>query len=164
MTNDQAPMTNMDIGMRPTDCFLSTARRSLVIGHWSLVILAGSLVIPACNQGPPMGKVHGKVTFKGQPVKEGTVTLLNLQQGGAYEATIGADGAYDIASPVAIGEYHVEIKPLMHMVDTDPGKSPPAPMEKPAPDIPKKYRQQGSTPLRANVKQGDNPINFEMTP
>ena len=37
-------------------------------------------------------------------------------------------------------------------------------MEKKAPDIPLKYRQQGKTPLRASVKAGKNEINFEMTP
>jgi hypothetical protein len=51
----------------------------------------------------------------------------------------------------------------MVMMDTDPGKSPPAPVEKKAPDIPTKYRQQGSTPLKASVQAGENTIDFEMT-
>ena len=111
--------------------------------------------------------VSGKVSFKGKPVKEGWVTLLNANNsnvGGAYEAQIGAEGAYAIASEVVVGDYLVEIKPLTQIVDTDPGKSPPAPVEKPAPDIPRKYRQQGMTPLKASVKAGKNEINFEMTP
>jgi hypothetical protein len=37
-------------------------------------------------------------------------------------------------------------------------------VEKPAPDIPPKYRQQGKTPLRATVKAGKNEINFDMKP
>lgn len=111
-----------------------------------------------------MGKVRGKVLFKGQPVKEGLVTLLNLTEGGAAEANLNPDGTYAIANPVAIGEYVVEIKPLTTIVDTDPGKSPPAPVEKKAPDIPRKYRMQGTTPLKASVKKGENEINFEMTP
>jgi hypothetical protein len=117
-----------------------------------------------CSTGPPVGKVRGKVSFKGQPVKEGTVTLLNPTEGGAYEASINSDGTYEVPGDVKTGDYVVEIKPLMVMVDTDPGKSPPAPMEKKAPDIPVKYRQQGSTPLKASVKAGQNDIPFEMTP
>jgi hypothetical protein len=117
-----------------------------------------------CSQGPAAGKVRGKVTFKGQPVKEGSVTLLNPTEGGAYEASIGADGTYAVSRGVAVGEYVVEIKPLVVIVDTDPGKSPPAPVEKAAKDIPKKYRMQGTTPLKASVKAGENEIDFEMTP
>ena len=117
-----------------------------------------------CSTGPPVGKVRGKVTFKGQPVKEGRVTFLNPKEGGAAEALIGADGDYALQGGALVGDYVVEITPLTHIVDTDPGKSPPAPVEKPAPDIPLKYRQQGKTPLKATVKPGKNGINFEMTP
>jgi hypothetical protein len=117
-----------------------------------------------CDNGPARGDVSGKVTFKGSPVKEGTVTLLNPTEGGAHEAQIQTDGSYAIQGGAVVGEYVVEIKPLVVIVDTDPGKSPPAPVEKPAPDIPRKYRMQGTTPLKATVKSGKNEINFEMTP
>jgi len=130
----------------------------------SSVILPVSLFVLSCSHGPPTGEVHGKVTFKGQPVKEGRVTFLNPKEGGAAEALIGKEGAYAVPGGVVLGEYVIEITPLVQIVDTDPGKSPPAPMEKPAPDIPLKYRQQGKTPLRATVKAGKNEINFDMTP
>jgi hypothetical protein len=115
-----------------------------------------------CSRGPATGEVSGKVTYKGSPVTEGSVTFLNPTEGGAAEAQIEKDGSYKVGG-VVVGEYLVEIKPLWHVVDTDPGKSPPAPMEKPAPNIPKKYRMQGTTPLKASVKQGPNEINFEMS-
>src|SRR5262249_34094558 len=108
--------------------------------------------------------VKGKVTFKGKPVEEGTVTFLNLTEGGAAEAQINKDGTYAFQGGVTPGDYHVVITPLMHIVDTDPGKSPPAPVERPAPDIPTKYRMQGTTPLRASVKPGPNEFPFDMTP
>jgi hypothetical protein len=122
--------------------------------------LVGTLYL-GCDSDPATGDVKGKVTYKGKPVTEGTVTFLNPNEGGAAEAAIGTDGSYS-ASRVVIGEYVVEIKPLMEIKDTDPGKSPPAPVEKNAPDIPKKYRQQGTTPLKAKVERGQNEINFEM--
>jgi hypothetical protein len=133
----------------------------------SVIVIAAALLCTgyvACSSGPAKGEVHGKVTFKGQPVKEGLVTFLNLKEGGAAEAQIGNDGSYAVHSGVVVGEYVVEIKPLVHIVDTDPGKSPPAPVEKPAPDIPAKYRMQGTTTLRAKVQAGKNEINFEMKP
>jgi len=129
-----------------------------------LAIAAPMLLSAGCQKGPPTGKVRGRVTFKGQPVKEGRVTFLNDKQGGAAEALIAGDGSYAVPNGVAVGEYVIEITPLVEMKDTDPGKSPPAPVEKPAPDIPKKYRMQGTTPLRASVKAGANEFNFEMTP
>jgi hypothetical protein len=139
------------------NCFSSRAAALEVGAVFSIALVLG------CSSGPPAGKVRGKVTFKGQPVKEGTVTLLNTTEGGAYEASISTDGSYEIPGSVNVGEYVVEIKPLSVMMDTDPGKSPPAPVEKKAPDIPVKYRQQGSTPLRASVKAGENTIDFDMT-
>ena len=91
-------------------------------------------------------------------------TFLNTSEGGAAEGQISSDGGYKLQGGANVGDYVVEIKPLMQLVDTDPGKSPPAPMEKPARDIPTKYRQQGITPLKASVKAGKNEINFDMTP
>ena len=118
----------------------------------------------ACSSGPETGQVRGKVTFKGKPVTEGTVTFLNPTEGGGAEAEIKSDGSYSVEGPVVVGNYMVEVKPLMHIVDTDPGRTPPAPMEKPAPDIPRKYRMQGTTPLTATVKTGPNELNFDMKP
>ena len=121
-------------------------------------------LVASCSNAPPSGKVHGKVTFKGQPVKEGTVTLLNPKEGGAYEAQIANGGAYAVLNPVLVGEYLVVVTPLTEIKDTDPGKSPPSPVEKSAPDIPRKYRMQGTTTLRAAVKAGDNEFNLDLTP
>jgi hypothetical protein len=120
-------------------------------------------VVAGCSKGPRTGEVYGKVTFKGQPVREGTVTFLNPTEGGAAEAQINTDGTYAVKN-VVVGEYLVVITPPIHIVDTDPGKSPPAPVEKPAPNIPQKYRQQGSTTLKAVVTQGKNEHNFDMKP
>jgi hypothetical protein len=132
----------------------------LVIGAWSLVLWFAD----GCSSGPVRGEVQGKVTFQGNPVKEGKVTFLSPQGLGDAEADINSDGSYAVRGGVVVGDYIVEVKPPVVMVDTDPGKSPPAPMEKKAPDIPRKYRMQGTTPLKASVKAGKNDINFEMTP
>ncbi|HUP81879.1 MAG TPA: carboxypeptidase-like regulatory domain-containing protein [Pirellula sp.] len=123
-----------------------------------------SVFIVGCFQsGPDVGEVSGKVTFKGQPVKEGTVTFLNPSEGGAGESPIDDNGSYAIPKLV-VGDYIVIVTPLMEMKDTDPGKSPPAPVEKSAPNIPVKYRQQGLTPLKSAVKKGKNEFQIEMNP
>lgn len=117
-----------------------------------------------CSSGPPTGEIKGKVTFKGKPVAEGTVTFLNPRGEGDAEAQINKDGTYAVPGKVTVGEYLVVITPPVRIVDTDPGKSPPAPVEKNMPDIPRKYRMQGTTTLRATVNPGPNECNFDMTP
>ncbi len=104
------------------------------------------------------------MTFKGKPVTEGTVTFLNPKGEGDAEAEIGKDGSYEVRGGVVVGEYLVTITPPVHIVDTDPGKSPPAPVEKNMPDIPRKFRMQGTTTLKATVNPGQNECNFDMTP
>jgi hypothetical protein len=128
------------------------------IGLLAVIALAG------CDSGPQRGEVQGKVTFKGQPVKEGRVTFLNTTAGGSAEGQLQPDGSYTVSGGAALGDYVVEIAPLMEMKDTDPGKTPPSLVEKNATDIPRKYRQQGTSPLKATVKAGKNKIDFEMTP
>ena len=116
-----------------------------------------------CSSGPRTGKVQGKVSFEGNPVTEGLITFLNPKEGGAAEAEINKDGTYAVKVGVVVGDYLVVITPHTVLMDTDPGKSPPAPVEKPAPNIPQRYRQQGSTTLKAKVAEGMNTIDFEMT-
>lgn len=130
------------------------------------VTAAGLLAALAlgCRSGPPTGEVRGQVAFQGVPVTEGTITFLNPTQGGAAEGEIKSDGSYALIGQVPTGEYVVVVTPPVVMMDTDPGKSPPAPVEKPARNIPRQYRQQGTTPLRATVKEGKNELNFDLKP
>jgi len=121
----------------------------------------GALLL-GCSSGPKIGDVKGTVTFKGKPVREGIVNFMNPTEGGGAEARLDDEGKYEVKG-LAVGDYLVPISPLMVWKDTDPGKSPPAPVEKPAPDIPVKYRQQGLTTLRAKVNEGPNEIHFPMT-
>jgi len=111
-----------------------------------------------------MGDVQGKVTFKGKPVTEGSVTFLNPTEGGTAGADIQPDGAYEIQGGAVVGQYLVVITPPVTIVDTDPGKSPPAPVEKDMPEIPQRYRMQGTTTFKVEVKPGPNEHNFDMQP
>lgn len=144
----------------------ANAMRSVRPVHTALVSTGIFLaaVLAGCSSGPATGEVRGKVTFKGQPVTEGTITFLNPKEGGAGEGTLGSDGSYAIQGKLVVGEYLIVVNPPIHIVDTDPGKSPPAPVEKPAPNIPQKYRVQGTTPLKETVQKGKNEFNFDLKP
>ena len=142
---------------------MRSLRRTSVVALAFAILSLGALP-GGCSKGPPTGEVQGKVTFKGKPVTEGSVQFLNPKEGGSAGADLNADGTYVIKNPVVVGEYLVIVSPLIHIVDTDPGKSPPAPVEKPAPNIPPKYRMQGTTTLKAKVQTGKNIRDFDMTP
>ena len=140
----------------------TTARSCLALATFVSVIAGLSLA--GCSSEPPRGEVQGKVMFKGKPVKEGSVEFLNPTKGGAGETQIGAEGSFNIKGGLIVGDYVVIVTPAYHMVDTDPGKTPPSMMPKPAPDIPLKYRNQDTTPLKASVKAGKNEFNFDLKP
>src|SRR5262249_44731200 len=102
------------------------------------------VVLPAlaagCSSGRPPPEVQGQVTFKGKPVAEGSVTFLNTTEGGTAGADLKPDGTFVVPGRVFVGDYQVVVTPPVTIVDTDPGRSPPAPVEKNMPNIPAKYR------------------------
>lgn len=120
--------------------------------------------VTGCPSGPVKGQVRGKVTFEDQPVTEGRVTFSNNKEGiGQAEAKIESDGTFEVAGGVVVGDYVIVVEPLMELKDTDPGKSPPAPTYKKMPNIPEKYRMQGSTPLKETVKAGKNEFHLKLS-
>ena len=134
------------------------------LGTLLLVTLLTAGGLAGCRSGPPRGEVRGKVTFHRKPVKEGSITFIDPNGKESGDSELGPDGSYELPHGLPVGEYIVTITPLMHLVDSMPGKTPPALEEKPAPDIPKKYRNQNTTPFRATVKEGQNePFIFDMT-
>lgn len=143
---------------------MRSAHPTRVAARVSAAVCLTVVLVGCSSSGPATGEVAGKVTFKGAPVTEGTVTFLNPKEGGSGEGQLGPDGAYSITGKLNVGEYIVTVTPPMEMKDTDPGKSPPAPVEKNVKNIPMKYRQQGTTTLKFKVEPGPNTANFDLTP
>ena len=126
------------------------------------VFALGLLGLLGCSKGPPMGEVAGRVTFKGNPVSEGIVSFMNTQAGTGGEGQL-KNGTYSLAAPLPPGEYKVMVMPLV-VQQQDGGKGPEVGIEKPAPDIPNRYRTIGATDLKATVKEGKNEANFDLKP
>ena len=134
--------------------FLRPSVAALVLG-----IFAG---LSGCGgDGTPVGEVSGMVTFQSKPVGEGRVTFQNTKTGAADEALLNSNGTYALARPLPVGEYKVMVTPLIVRRQVD-GKGPVVGEEKPAPNIPQKYRTIGETTLTATVKEGKNDLNFDM--
>jgi hypothetical protein len=108
-----------------------------------------------------VGTVSGKVTFQGTAVGEGRITFTNPQTGASADALLDAGGGYALKAPLPVGEYKVTVMPLIVRRQVG-GKGPVVGDEKPAPNIPEKYRTIGTTDLKASVKEGPNDLNFDM--
>lgn len=134
----------------------SSAHRILIV-----LPLCAFLGLTGCRNGPAVGRVSGKVTFEGKPVKQGRVSFQNPQTGVAEEAVLDKDGNFSVRSALPVGEYKVIVFPLI-VHEKAEARGPVVGVERPAPDIPEKYRTIGSTDLKATVKEGDNDLAFDM--
>jgi len=134
---------------------LATRRDRLPLALAALLALAG------CGKGgAPMGTVSGTVTCDGVAVKEGKVSFMNSAAGTGGEGDL-KDGAYRLSAPLPTGEYVVTVLPLVVRMQ-EGGKGPEVGIEKPAPDIPLKYRTDGTTDLKKTVKEGPNQIDLDL--
>jgi len=125
------------------------------------------LAVAGCGRKGDYGTVRGTVTFNGQPVSEGMVVFFEPQLMVYQGARIQADGSYSVAMSdgpgVPVGEYRVAVMPP---VIESPGSKAFGPMTvKEYRNIPLKYRNPRSSPLKLSVAEGDNPpFDIEMKP
>jgi hypothetical protein len=108
---------------------------------------------------PAAGKLYGKVTYRSQPLTDAEIHLRCRETGVNASAPLDTDGRYSVAYPVRVGTYQVTIIPPP--VYAVPGQPPPTPRENP--NIPKKYRSEGTSGLTVTVKEGKNEFNVDMT-
>jgi hypothetical protein len=131
-----------------------------------LTLLAAVLAIiqfAGCNSGPvppPLGLVKGKVTMDGAPAA-GMSVIFEPENGRASTGLTDKDGNYTLDFDSAhhgamIGKHKVR---MTKNIDADPvalmsAKGPPQP-------IPVRYNDK--TTLEAEVKAGENVLNFDLT-
>ena len=126
-------------------------------------VLLTLLSAVGCGGGPvllPTATVSGKVTFEGAPVTEGEV---NFASSDGYAATVPLDssGSFSIES-LEVGSYTVFVTPPSPT--EAPGSEPDETSEpKQYDNIPQGYRQQTTSDLVAEVKEGDgNTFTFDL--
>jgi hypothetical protein len=129
-----------------------------------LLCLGGLLMAPGVGCGPklpPLGRVHGLVTLDGKPVPNADVCFI-AADGAASFACTDAEGRYRLSYPIRkgkgagalIGKHRV----VINTIRPNDG-SLPATVVAPIP-IPARYNSQST--LTAEVKPGDNEINFAL--
>ena len=120
------------------------------------------------NSNPPTFKVHGKVTYKGQPVGEGTVTFQPTKPapGSPMRPAVGTlkpDGSYELATfssgdGVVPGEYAVTVRSASETSVENPH----APLVW---KTPQKYAEPATSNLKATIAadaRGAMELNFTL--
>lgn len=137
--------------------------------QFSLATLCLLLLTQAgCSGGSDQletAEVHGKVTYKGEPLEMGTVTFIPVGPGKSATGEIQEDGTYTLTTyskgdGATIGKHGVMV---ISERDTSnlPAESAEANVDLSL--IPEKYSMSPKTSgLTAEVKEGGNEINFDL--
>ena len=144
-----------------------------------MAILAGiCLLLSGCGDGrPATSPVRGKITFEGQAVTTGKIVFYP-DDGRSAMSTIGPDGTYELRT-MDPGDGAIPGKHVVTITATrTTGPAMPSSFEEelagagtqpPSDDtasvqwlVPEEYSQRTTTPLKAEVKAGENTIDFEL--
>ena len=148
--------------------------KCLAVSTVALGFLAVVLGCEGRTGKPPMGKVHGIVTYDGKPLDKGRVTFTPVsgegESGGNNAMSpIESDGSYELTTfdtgdGAIVGQHIVTISVPAEDINK---------LNKPKADgsiayvlpkefIPKKYTNPKDSPLRNTVAEGDNTIDIEL--
>jgi len=124
-------------------------------GQATAVACLTLLVLSGCGQSdrPPLGTVHGTVTLDGKPLAGASLVFEPVERGRASTAVTDADGRYELIyirqdKGAKVGAHRVRIT----AANPDSAK---------AELLPLRYNAQSV--LKAEVKPGDNCIDFPLT-
>jgi len=123
----------------------------------------GVLLLVGCRGGKPLGQVKGTVTYRGKPVPHGAVLFVPEVTGTAATGAIQADGSYTLTTAGAgdgalIGKHKV----MINAMEQPKGLLPEDRNPTPPPIVPVKYTSLATTDLTAEVKAGENIIDFKL--
>ena len=115
---------------------------------------------PTPHEGKTTGRVTVTITHGGQPVTTGQVDLSNEQTGEGGGGQLNEEGVATL-DRVPLGSYTVTVvPPPPDPTPVAPGQTPPKPQE--YPNIPEKFRRNATSPLQAEVKEGENEYQFDL--
>jgi len=119
-----------------------------------------ALALPSCNDKSKLAQVEGRVTFRVEPVGEGTITFSD-EKGNTASSDLDSTGRYSLKTKeggLPEGEYTVVVVPPQYPSPANPD----AMIEKSVPNIPVRHRKASTSKLRATVLPGSNSIDFEL--
>jgi hypothetical protein len=131
-----------------------------------------SLVVAGCGANadmPKLGKVHGKVTYKGQPVASGHIEFVPMsgkggETGQSATGEISSDGSYEMTTfntgdGAIVGQHVVTVvvRDKSGQDVTKPDANGHIKYELAKTTSPSKYASADKSPLRCTVREGTNP-------
>lgn len=125
------------------------------------------LLLPSgCSEGPELGEVEGKVTFKGQPIPFAYVTFQPVDPPGTYGSAYSQpDGTYILKfsgsrNGAPVGKHLVSIrtaaKDEIEVEDKSTGLMV-------RPELPEGYQEKVELYFDQVVESGSNEIDFELS-
>ena len=130
--------------------------RQFSAAHFQALFAVISLAVAGCGGSPGRpASAHaiGRVTYQGQPVVEGTVNLIS-STGDAGSAPLTPEGTFEIREGIPPGTYLAFVTPPRITHPPKPGEPPP---EMRNYGIPAVFQSEVTTPLKVEIKPGDNP-------
>lgn len=138
---------------------------------WTLV--AGFAFAGGCTGGagdPAAGTVQGRLTYRGEPVPEGTTVVLLGENGLAASGIVRKDGQFRIrlasSDRIPVGQYFVSVSPppsreltpeqAMQLIAEER-----EPIDE-FPDIPRRYRNPDTSGETFAVGEGENVLDLDM--
>lgn len=125
-------------------------------------LLAAALFVVGCDSAPRRMSVSGTVTFKGAPLKEGTITFIPLTSTTQEGAAI-VEGRYTLPAENGLspGMYRVSISSIDAPLKSDPKKPPAASGGVSKERIPGEYNEVSKEEVKVN-EAGQNRFDFKI--
>jgi hypothetical protein len=132
-----------------------------LVSRSAAAALVGAAVLWAAGCGSAEKKIDvtGKVTFKGEPVTEGSVQFIEDRTGRGAQVDLAPDGTYQVS--LFAGDYKVVVTPP-YIVDESSGM--PNPYYKKVKNIPTRYHSTDTSGLRAVVSPDQATHDFKLAP
>lgn len=137
----------------------------------SVMLMCSLVTLSGCGSSEnrkPVAKVHGKVTYNGEPLKIGSLLFVPKGGGPSAEANIDRNGnywmgTYALADGAVLGAHQVMITAFTSSGGSGLPEDAVNGNAAPVSIIPEKYADLAKSGLEINVKDGDNNVDFVLT-
>ena len=123
----------------------------------TLAGLLAVVLLSGCSDKPKLGKVTGTVTYKGTPLKEGSITFIPADgrsaSGKIVEGKITEVTCFEVGDGAPVGSHKVIVQAVQGGPDMyAPAKS----------LIPDSYGSVEKSGLTAEIQPGETVVNFDL--
>lgn len=120
-----------------------------------IVAVLGISLVAGCDKGPRLYSVSGKVTFDGNPIETGEITVAPVGGTGRPDSGVISNGAYQLT--VTEGKKIIRVSAVSNdpaLVGPPPSDMPPGGLNPPREYIPEQYNMQSKLTAEVAPKNG----------